>query len=104
MLATAAKTATGPRRDLVEAGIHPAIRAQLLATGARVNDWFMTWLRVAGSTDPERDAPIIMNHYTGVVLHELAIPDPGFDPTDQITALVTTVICAPAAEVRSNEY
>jgi AcrR family transcriptional regulator len=106
-LAIAAKTATGPLRTLtlaryailVEAGIHPAIRAQLLATGARVNDWFMTWLRVAGSTDPERDAPIIMNHYTGVVLHELAIPDPGFDPTDQITTLVTTVIRPQAAEV-----
>ena len=100
LLAAAAKTATGPQRTLtlaryailVEAGIHPAVRAQLLATGARVNTWFMTWLRVAGSADPERDAPIIMNHWTGVVLHDLAIPDPAFDPTGQITTLVTTVI------------
>jgi hypothetical protein len=61
----------------------------------------MTWLRVAGSTDPERDAPIIMNHYTGVVLHDLAIPDPAFDPTDQITTLVTTVIRPHPAEAQS---
>lgn len=109
VLAAAAKTATGPQRTLtlaryailVEAGIHPTIRAQMLSTGARVNSWFMTWLRVAGSTDPERDAPIIMNHYTGVVLHELAIPDPTFDPTDQITTLVTTVIRPQSAEVPS---
>jgi AcrR family transcriptional regulator len=109
VLVAAAKTATGPQRTLtlaryailVEAGIHPTIRAQLLATGARVNSWFMTWLRVAGSTDPERDAPIIMNHYTGVVLHDLAIPDPTFDPTDQITTLVTTVIRPQSAEVPS---
>jgi AcrR family transcriptional regulator len=109
VLVAAAKTATGPQRTLtlaryailVEAGIHPTIRAQLLSTGARVNTWFKTWLRVAGSTDPERDAPIIMNHYTGVVLHELAIPDPAFDPTDQITTLVTTVIRPQSAEVRS---
>ena len=108
-LAAAAKTATGPQRTLtlaryailVEAGIHPTIRAQMLATGARVNSWFMTWLRVAGSTDPERDAPIIMNHYTGVVLHDLAIPDPAFDPTDQITTLVTAVIRPQSAEVPS---
>jgi AcrR family transcriptional regulator len=108
-LVAAAKTATGPQRTLtlaryailVEAGIHPAIRAHLLSTGAGVNSWFMTWLRVAGSTDPERDAPIIMNHYTGVVLHDLAIPDPAFDPTDQITTLVTTVIRAQSAEVPS---
>jgi AcrR family transcriptional regulator len=109
VLAAAAKTATGPQRTLtlaryailVEAGVHPAIRAQLMSTGARVNTWFMTWLRVAGSTDPERDAPIIMNHYTGVVLHDLAIPDPAFDPADQITTLVTTVIRPQSAEVPS---
>jgi len=106
VLVAAAKTATGPQRTLtlaryailVEAGIHPAMRAQLLSTGGQVNTWFMTWLRVAGSTDPERDAPIIMNHYTGLVLHDLAIPDPAFDPTDQITTLVTTVIRPQPAE------
>jgi AcrR family transcriptional regulator len=109
VLVAAAKTATGPQRTLtlaryailVESAIHPTLRAQLLATGGRVNTWFMTWLRVAGSTDPERDAPIIMNHYTGVVLHDLAIPDPAFDPTDQITTLVTTVIRPQSAEVPS---
>jgi hypothetical protein len=52
----------------------------------------MTWLRVAGSTRPELDAPIIMNYGTGVVLHDLAIPDPAFDPSEQLTALVTSVI------------
>jgi AcrR family transcriptional regulator len=106
VLAAAAKTATGPQRTLtlsryailVEAGIHPAVRAQLLSTGGQVNAWFMTWLRVAGSADPERDAPIIMNHWTGLVLHDLAMPDPAFDPTGQITALVTTVIRPEPAE------
>lgn len=109
VLVAAAKTATGPQRTLtlaryailVEAGIRPSMRAHLLAGGARVNAWFMTWLRVAGSADPERDAPIIMNHYTGVVLHDLAIPDPAFDPTDQITTLVTTVIRPQPAEAPS---
>jgi argininosuccinate lyase len=109
VLVAGARTATGPQRTLtlsryailVEAAIRPTIRAQLLATGAQVNNWAMTWLRVAGSTDPERDGPIIMNHYTGVVLHDLAIPDPAFDPTDQITALVTTVIRPRSVEVPS---
>ena len=109
VLVAAARIATGPQRTLtlaryailVEAGIRPAMRAHLLAGGARVNAWFMAWLRVAGSTDPERDAPIIMNHYTGVVLHDLAIPDPAFDPTDQITTLVTTVIRPLSTEVPS---
>ena len=103
------KDATGPQRTLtlaryailVQSAIQPSLREQLLATGARVNQWFMNWLRVAGSTDPERDAPIIMNYGTGVVLHELAMPDPAFDPYEQIAALVTTVIRARSVEVPS---
>jgi AcrR family transcriptional regulator len=106
-MAVFAQEATGPHRTLtlaryailVEAGIHPSLRAQLLATGARVNAWFMNWLRIAGSTDPERDAPIIMNHWTGIVLHELAIPDPAFDPYPQIAALITAVVRPRASEV-----
>jgi AcrR family transcriptional regulator len=80
---------------LVEAGIHPSLRARLLATGAGVNAWFMTWLRAAGSTDPHRHAPVIMNHWTGIVLHELAVPDPAFDPSAQINDLVLSVVGAP---------
>src|SRR5262245_14116029 len=106
-LTLTAQAATGPHRAvslaryaiLVEAGIRPALRAQLTATGARVNAWFMNWLRIAGSTDPERDAPIIMNHWTGLVLHELAIPDPAFDPYPQIAALVTAVVRPHSTEV-----
>jgi AcrR family transcriptional regulator len=108
-LTLAARPATGPHRAvslaryaiLVEAGIHPPLRAQLTATGARVNAWFMNWLRIAGSTDPERDAPIIMNHWTGLILHQLANPDPAFNPSEQITAIVTTVVRPYSAEVPS---
>ena len=49
-------------------------------------------MRIAGSADPQRDAPIVMNHWTGLVLHQLANPDPAFDPTAQLTALVTAVL------------
>ncbi len=99
-LAEFAQDATGPHRILtmaryailLEAGIHPSLRAQLAATGARVNAWFRNWLRVAGSGDPDRDAPIVMNHWTGLVLHQLASPDPAFDPSGQLTTLVTAVI------------
>ena len=106
-MALFAQDATGPQRTLtlaryailVEAGIHPALRAQLTVTGARVNAWFTTWLRIAGSTDPERDAPIIANHWTGIVLHQLAYPDPAFDPSAQIAALVTTIVRPRPAEV-----
>jgi len=95
-----AQDSTGPQRTLtlaryailVEASSHPSLRAQLTVTGARVNAWFMNWLRIAGSANPQRDAPILMNHWTGLVLHQLASPDPAFDPAAQITELVTTVV------------
>ncbi len=101
-----AHSAVGPHRTLtlaryailVEAGINPSLRAQLLVTGARVNVWFTNWLRITGSADPSRDAPILMNHWTGLVLHELANPDPAFDPSVQLRALVTAVV---SAEVRT---
>ncbi|MEV4511019.1 TetR/AcrR family transcriptional regulator [Dactylosporangium sp. NPDC049525] len=102
-----AQEATGVQRTLtlaryailIQAGIQPALRAQLLRTGGRVNAYFFNWLRTAGSADPGHDAPIIMNHWTGLVLHQLAVPDPAFDPSEQIAALVTTVIRPRAAEV-----
>jgi AcrR family transcriptional regulator len=101
-LAEFARVATGPNRALtmaryavlVEAGIHPPLRPQLAAAGARVNAWAANWFRAVGSGDPERHAPVIMNHWTGVVLHQLAMPDPAFDPLPQIEALVTTLIPA----------
>jgi DNA-binding transcriptional regulator YbjK len=102
-----AQDSTGPQRTLtlaryailVEASNHPSLRAQLTATGARVNAWFRNWLRIAGSADPERDAPIVMNHWTGLVLHQLANPDPAFDPSAQVAALVTAVVRPAPAEV-----
>ena len=98
---------TGPNRTLtlaryailVEAAIRPSLREQLAATGARVSIWFMNWLRIAGSADPGHDAPIVMNHLTGLALHQLAYPDPDFDPSAQITALVTAVLRSLPAEV-----
>lgn len=95
-----ARDATGPNRAvtmaryalLLEAGLHPALRDHLRATGSRVNSWFSNWLMIAGSADPGRDSPIVMNCWTGLVLHELAMPDPGFDPSAQLADLVTAVI------------
>lgn len=102
-----AQAATGSRRTLtlaryailVEAGIRPELRDQVFAGGARVNAWFRNWLRIAGSTDPDRDAPIIMNHWTGIVLHQLAHPAAKFDPSAQITALVEALLRPSDAEV-----
>lgn len=47
------------------------------------------------------------NYITGLMLHQLAIPDPGFDPADKITALLESLVGparrggAAAAPIRS---
>jgi AcrR family transcriptional regulator len=101
------RDSAGPQRTLtlaryailVQAAIDPPLRAQLTVGGARVRTWFMNWLRIVGSTDPEHDAPIIMNYCAGLVLHQLANPDPAFDPSAELTALVTTIVRSRPAEV-----
>ncbi|WP_127500077.1 TetR/AcrR family transcriptional regulator [Actinoplanes solisilvae] len=103
VMAALAREATGPQRALtlarytilVEAAFRPELRARVLATGAAVDAWFMAWLPVAGSTDPARDAPLLMNHWTGLVLHQLAVPDPAFDPSVQLAAMAQAVLGHP---------
>jgi DNA-binding transcriptional regulator YbjK len=86
---------------LVESANNPSLRAQMAVTGARVSGWMADWLRRVGSADPDHHVHILGNYLTGLVLHQLAIPDPHFDPTDKIVALLQWLIplepAAPAA-------
>jgi hypothetical protein len=96
---------TGPHRTLtlaryallVEGAQRPALRSRLKQTGARVNAWAAIWLRTAGSDRPELHAPILGNYLTGLVLHQLAMPDPSFDPVGRIRAAVYALL-APKEE------
>jgi hypothetical protein len=49
-------------------------------------------MRHAGSHNPERDTPIVMNAYTGFVLHQLARPRPDFDPGAAFHTLIRSLI------------
>jgi DNA-binding transcriptional regulator YbjK len=111
VLAALARAAVGTHRTLtvaryailVEAAHHPALRERLLAAGRRVDAWFTTWLRVSGSRDPERDAPILANAYTGLVLRELANPDPAFDPGRRLTPLVEALMATPSSTMGGSD-
>jgi DNA-binding transcriptional regulator YbjK len=100
LLADVAHRMTGPQRGqtlaryavLVEAAHRPQLQVQLTATGGRVRSYFLAWLRVVGAADLERDAPIIMNCFTGLVLHQLSYPKPDFDPLGQLGPLVAALI------------
>jgi AcrR family transcriptional regulator len=99
VLAAAAHDAVGIHRHLtlaryavlVEAGHNPTIRRRVAETGNEVGTWFATWLRTIGSHDPGH-VPVIGDFVTGLVLHQLAVPDPAFDPTERITALLESLL------------
>jgi hypothetical protein len=39
-----------------------------------------------------------MNYWAGVVLHDVAMPDPNFDPYPQLEALVTALLRSSTVE------
>jgi DNA-binding transcriptional regulator YbjK len=84
---------------LVESANNPDLREQMAATGARVSAWLANWLRVIGSEDPDHHVHVLGNYITGLVLHELAIPDPDFDPTDTIVSLLEGLVAGEPARV-----
>jgi AcrR family transcriptional regulator len=79
---------------LVEAAVHPSLRPQLMATGGRVGRYFTNWLRTVGCPDPPRAMHIVANYVVGLVLHQLAYPDPAFDPAPGIEFLIRTLVDA----------
>jgi DNA-binding transcriptional regulator YbjK len=99
VVAAAARDAAGVHRDLtlaryailVEAGHNAMIRQRLAETGSRVDAWFAAWLRLIGSRNPDH-LHLVANYVTGLVLHQLAIPDPAFDPTDKVAALLESLV------------
>jgi DNA-binding transcriptional regulator YbjK len=95
-LATFAVTATTARREvtlarfalLVEAANRPALQRKLSAAAAGVTTWAVDWARCAGSAHPERDAALLGSQMDAMTLHQLAYPDPDFDPRAALTVLV----------------
>lgn len=99
VLSVVARDATGVHRDLtlaryavlVEAGNNAAIRQRVAENGGRVGAWFAAWMRLAGSRDPQH-LHLVADYVTGLVLHQLAMPDPAFDPTGKLTALLESLV------------
>ena len=106
------REATGARRALtlsryailVEAGHNAKIRRQLAETGSRVNAWFANWLALIGSRDSDRDVHVLGDYLTGLMLHQLTIPDPGFDPAGTITALLESLVQPAGTPARNSAH
>lgn len=104
-LGLAVRDSVGPNRTLtlsryallVEAANNPALREQIATTGARVGAWMTSWLWAIGARDPDRDVHLLGNYVTGMVLHQLAMPAPDFDPTDKLIEMLKGLVAAEPA-------
>lgn len=86
---------------LIEGAHRPELSQALLSTGSRVSAYASGWLRLIGSIDPDHDLHVLGNYIVGLVLHQLAMPDPAFDPTDQLEALLHSLIPTVIPTVRA---
>ena len=108
-LALAVRDSTTTHRELtlsryallVESANNPGLREQMAGTGARVSAWFANWLRLVGSSDPDFHLHVIGNYLTGLVLHQLAIPDRHFDPTEELVSLLEALVGAETTTART---
>jgi hypothetical protein len=100
LLAAFAVTAVDQRRELtlarfailVEAAIRPQLRRTLGEAAARIREWGTATMRTVGSSHPARDIALLGNQVDALTLHQLAYPDPDFDPEPALLALVAALI------------
>ncbi len=108
-LARFVREATGRQRQLtvarfallVEAALDPRLQPHVRQAGVAVRELAARWLRLVGSAHPVRDARIVLDHADGLMLHQLAFPDPDFDPVGELTVLVRSVLAADSASYRA---
>ena len=99
-LATFVQNATGPGRALtiaryslfVEASLRPDRQHRLEETARAIRQWGSQWLAQLGSADPEGDCQLILDQLDGLMLHQLAFPDPAFDPQPRLERLLKALL------------
>ncbi|MEV6494063.1 TetR family transcriptional regulator [Actinoplanes sp. NPDC051633] len=99
-LAAFVMTAVTERREvtlarfalMVEAANHPRLQRVLGEAAAEVSAWAVSVAAAAGSSQPERDAGLLGAQVDAMTLHQLAYPDPGFDPLPALRVLVDALM------------
>ncbi|EIE99218.1 TetR/AcrR family transcriptional regulator [Saccharomonospora glauca] len=88
-LATTARTATLARHAIfLEAAHHKHLRDQIEIRQRRLAAWGAPWLERLGSPHPERDFAALRSLLDGLLLHQCSLPDPDFDPSGPVKALL----------------
>ncbi len=95
-LAAFIRRAVGPDRVMtiaryvlfVEAALRPEVQRQLAESARQIREWGTRWLRAIGATDPATACALILDQVEGLILHQLAVPDPAVDLERRLTVAV----------------
>lgn len=72
----------------LEAAARPELRPSVGRTRAMVVEWGARWVSRLGSPAPASHTRLLLDYLDGVILHELAAPDPELDPLPALRDLL----------------
>jgi DNA-binding transcriptional regulator YbjK len=95
--------AVGPHRTLalarhalmLEAAHRPPLRQSLAASAESIRRRGAAWMAGLGSSDPEADAQVVLDHLDGILMHRLAFDERTTDPERALTILIRALIASP---------
>ena len=87
----------GPRTTarhalFLEAAARPELRPALTRSRDAITAWATAWIAALGSRRPEVHCRLVLDYLDGVILHQLAFPDPAFDPAPAVRALLAGLL------------
>ncbi|MEV0947025.1 TetR family transcriptional regulator [Rhodococcus sp. NPDC049939] len=99
-LAAFVRYATGPDRVrtiaryalFVEAASTPGLETIIRSVRSGLVEWGAGMLGLVGSRNPAAGAAVVIDYVDGVILRELAMPDPYFDPTSGLRAVLSALV------------
>lgn len=105
-LADVVDTVAGRHRDttlarqavFAEAGIRPAVRAEIERARDRFADWIVPALAHAGSTDVAQHHRMVLALTEGLITRRIVAPDEELDAANAIRAMLTGLLGAASAE------
>jgi hypothetical protein len=86
-------TRTAARYALfLDAATRPELRAALMAARGGIVTWATAWVRHLGLADPVAHTRIMLTYLDGLILGQVCLPEPGFDPAPGIRAVLTGLL------------
>lgn len=76
----------------LEAALSPALQQGIARNKAALEEWGAPWVAGIGSEDPVGDFWALLSTLDGLLAHQLAAPDPDWDPVGRIAVVVRGIL------------